>query len=157
MLRLLAAAFALAVGTTLVCAQNLAVIKERRNVMKTIAKASGINFKMMKGAIPFDLAKAKSNLQTIEGELPKLKSLFPDDSKSGGDTDASAKIWQEKAEFDAVIDQFVADVKGTENTIKDAATFKAQYPKIVQGCGNCHKDRNGFAPRLADSFKKLDQ
>ena len=24
-------------------------------------------------------------------------------------------------------------------------------------CGNCHKEKDGFAPRLADSFKKLNQ
>ena len=40
------------VGTTLVLAQNLDAIKQRREVMKTIAKASSVNFKMMKGKSP---------------------------------------------------------------------------------------------------------
>jgi len=157
MLRIAAAVAALGLGATVVLAQNLDAIKQRRDVMKTIAKASGINFKMMKGETPFELSKVQSGLKTFQDELPKLKSLFPDDSKKGGDTDASPKIWQQRAEFEGVIDRFVADAKAAAGSIKDEASFKADYPKIVNNCGNCHKDTDGFAPRLADSFKKLKQ
>jgi cytochrome c556 len=156
-LRIMAALAAVSVGGTVVLAQNLDAIKQRRNVMQTIAKASGVNFKMMKGESPFDLAKVQSGLQTFQEQFPKLKPLFPDDAKTGGDTDASPKIWQQRAEFEAVIDKFVTDAKAAAGTIKDEASFKAEYPKIVNSCGNCHKNTDGFAPRLADSFKKLQQ
>jgi cytochrome c556 len=157
MLRIAATVAILGVVTTVVLAQNLDAIKQRREVMKTIANASGANFKMMKGEAPFDLAKVQSGLKTFQEQFPKLKPLFPEDSKSGGDTDASPKIWQERAEFEAVIDKFVADAKAASSSIKDEAGFKADYPKIVNSCGNCHKNVDGFAPRLADSFKKLKQ
>jgi cytochrome c556 len=145
------------VGATVVLAQNLDAIKQRREVMKTIAKASSINFKMMKGEAPIDLAKVQSGLQTFQEQFPKLKGLFPEDSKTGDETDASAKIWQQRAEFEAVIDKFITDARAAAATIKDDASFKAEYPKIVNNCGNCHKEKDGFAPRLADSFKKLSQ
>ena len=154
---ILATLVGVSVGATVVLAQNLDAIKQRRDTMKTIAKASGVTFKMMKGETPFDLAKVKSGLQTFQEQFPKLKALFPVDSKSGGDTDASPKIWQQRGEFEAVIEKFVADAKAAATTIKDEASFKAEYPKIVNGCGNCHKEKDGFAPRLADSFKKLNQ
>jgi cytochrome c556 len=156
-LRIIATLAGVCVGATLVLAQNLDAIKQRREVMKTIAKASSVNFKMMKGETPFDLAKVQSGLQTFQEQFPKLKALFPEDAKTGGDTDASPKIWQQRAEFEAVINKFVADAKAAGGTIKDEASFKAEYPKIVNSCGNCHKEKDGFAPRLADSFKKLNQ
>ena len=157
MLRILAATAVLAIGATIVCAQNLDAIKQRRAVMKAIANAGITNFDMMKGQTPFDLAKVQAGLMTYQSEAAKLKSLFPDDSKTGGDTDASPKIWQAKAEFEAAIDTFIAGAKTAASTIKDEATFKAEYPKVVNSCNSCHKDADGFSPRLADSFKKLKQ
>src|SRR5215813_14501000 len=102
MLRIAAAVATLGLGATVVLAQNLDAIKQRREVMKTIAKASSVNFKMMKGETPFELAKVQSGLQTFQEQFPKLKPLFPEDAKTGGDTDASPKIWQQRAEFEAV-------------------------------------------------------
>src|SRR5215470_11754539 len=136
------------VGATVVAAQNLDAITQRREVMKTIAKASSVNFKMMKGETSFDLAKVQSGLKTFQEQFPKLKGLFPEDAKTGGDTDASPKIWQQRTEFEAVINKFVTDANAAAGTIKDEASFKAEYPKIVNSCGNCHKEKDGFAPRL---------
>ena len=64
MLRIAAALVALAVGATVVWAQNLEVIKQRREVMRAIAKASSVNFKMAKGETPFDLATVQSRVIT---------------------------------------------------------------------------------------------
>ena len=155
MLRIATAIAAIAVGATLAYAQNLDAIKQRRDVMKAIATAGTANFKMLRGQAPFDLATVQAGLAIYQAEAVKLKGLFPEDSKSGGDTDASPKIWQQKPEFDAVVDTFVAGAKTAAATITDEATFKAEYPKVVASCGGCHKDADGFSPRLADSFKKL--
>jgi cytochrome c556 len=147
----------LAVGVTVAYAQNLDAIKQRQGVMDTIARAADANFKMMKGQAPFDLSQAQSRLKLYQDEAAKLKGLFPDDSKTGGDTDASPKIWQAKAEFEAAVDKFIAGVKTAASAIKDEATFKAEYRKVAESCGGCHKKDGGFAPSLADSFKKLKQ
>ena len=54
------------------------------------------------------------------------------------------------------VDNFVNVSKAAAAAITDEATLKAEYPKIVsQGCNGCHKEADGFAPRLGDSFKKL--
>jgi cytochrome c556 len=157
MLRIVAAAAALAIGATAVYAQNLDAIKQRRDAMKNIAKAGTPPFQMMKGQAPFELAKVQAGLKAYQDEGAKLKTLFPADSKTGGDTDASPKIWQAKSEFDAAIDTFIATAKAAAGSIKDEATFKADYPKVAASCGGCHKDTDGFSPRLADSFKKMKQ
>jgi len=77
MLRIAAALAALAVGATMVWAQNLEVIKQRREVMRAIAKASVVNFKMSKGETPFDLATVQSNLKTMQDQISKFKRLVP--------------------------------------------------------------------------------
>jgi cytochrome c556 len=159
MLRIAAALVALAVGATVVWAQNLEVIKQRREVMRAIAKASVVNFKMSKGETPFDLATVQSNLKTMQDQISKFKGLFPDDSKTGGDTDADASIWTARPDFNKAVDNYVAAARAAASAIKDAASLKTEYPKLVKdGCGGCHKETDdGFSPRLADSFKKLQQ
>lgn len=144
----------LGTGSIIAYAQNQDAITQRRAVMKNIATAGTDPFNMTKGTVPFDLAKVQAGLKTYQGEAAKLKDLFPDNSKTG-DTDAKAQIWTARAEFNAAIDTFIATAKTTAAAIKDEATFKAEYPKVVRSCGGCHKDADGFAPRLADSFKKL--
>lgn len=148
---------ALALGSGFAYAQNLDAIEKRRAAMKSIATAGTPPFQMMKGNAPFELAKVQSALKTYQEEGAKLKTLFPDDSKTGGNTDAPAKIWQEKAEFLKAIDTFVGIAQSGSRLITDEATFKAEYPKVAASCGGCHKDADGFAPRLGDSLKKLKQ
>ena len=144
----------LATGTIIAYAQNSDAITQRRAAMSNIAKAGTPPFKMSKGEEPFDLAKVQAGLKTYQTEGAKLKDLFPDNSKTG-DTDASPKIWSARAEFNAAIDTFIATAKTAAAAIKDEASFKAEYPKVVRSCGGCHKDADGFSPRLADSFKKM--
>ena len=157
MIRITAVLAAIAIGATAVYAQNLDAIKQRRQVMKTIATAGAANFKMVRGEAPFDLAMVQAGLKTYQDEAAKLAGLFPNDSKTGGDTDASLSIWQAKTEFEAAIATFISTAKNAANAITDEASFKKEYPTVVRSCGGCHKDADGFAPRLADSFKKLKQ
>jgi cytochrome c556 len=158
MLRLATGIAALAIGATVVHAQNLDAIKKRRDAMKAIGTAAAANFRMMKGDTPFDLAKVQAGLKAYQDEAAKLKSLFPDDAKTGGDTDASPKIWQARAEFEAAVDRFISVTKAAAAAITDEASLKVEYPKITsQGCNGCHKEADGFAPRLGESFKKLKQ
>jgi cytochrome c556 len=155
MLRVLATVATVAVGaTTVAYAQNLDIIKQRRQTMRAIAGASTPNFKMTKGDVPFDLAAVQANLKTIQENAEKLRTLFPDDSRTGGETDASPKIWTARADFNATIDKWIADTKAVAAKITDEASFKANYPAYGGGCGGCHKATDGFSPSLSDSFKK---
>src|SRR4029079_1494568 len=147
------------VAATAVCAQNLEVIKQRREVMRAIAKASVINFKMSKGETPFDLVTVQTNLKTMQDQIGKFRDLFPDNSKTGGDTDADPSIWEKRADFNKAVDNYIATVRKAESAIKDAASLKTEYPKVAKdGCGGCHRDTDdGFTLRLSDSFKKLQK
>jgi cytochrome c556 len=153
MLRYVALAAALAVGATGVYAQNLDVIKQRREAMRAIAGQSGPIFKMVKGEAPFDLAKVQAGIKIMSENLAKYKGMFPDNAKEGGGTDVSPRIWTARAEFNDVIDKYVAGLNTAAVAIKDEASFKAEYPK-AGNCGTCHKATDGFTISLSESFKK---
>lgn len=145
---------AIAIGATFAFAQNLDVIKLRRQTMQTVAAASGKNFGMMTDKAPFDLATVQAGLKTFQEQMPKFKGMFPDDSKTGGETEALPKIWTDKAGFDAAADTLLTAAAAAAAAIKDDVSFKAEYPKVASTCANCHKAADGYTIRLGDSFKK---
>jgi cytochrome c556 len=140
MLRIFATVVAVAVGATIVQAQNLDVIKARKDLMKAVGGGAGAGAKMMKGEEPFDLAKVQAALKTYADNTEKFKGMFGDDSKTGGDTTALPKIWEAKADFAAKADKMVADAKAAAAAIKDEASFKTEWPKVMSNCGGCHKE-----------------
>jgi cytochrome c556 len=140
MLRVVAGLALLTLGAGVVSAQNTAVIKQRQDLMKGNAEATKAPTAMMKGEAPFDLAKVKASLKTFQESSVKLKSLWPDDSKTGADTRALPAIWTNVKDYLDWFDGFAKDAKAAEVAIKDEASFKTEWPKVVDYCGSCHKD-----------------
>ena len=139
MLRVVAAMAALAIGATVVLAQNAAVIEQRKQAMKAFGGAAKGPGAMNKGDAPFELPKVQASLKTIQETAVKAKDLFPDDSKAG-ETDALPTAFEKKADLLARLDGLAAAAKAAEGAIKDEATFKAEWPKVVSQCGGCHKE-----------------
>ena len=139
MIRILAAIAALAVGATLVHAQNAGAITERKTALKAMGGAMKEPGGMMKGDIPFDLAKVQASLKVLEDQATKLRGLFPDDSKTG-ETDALPVAFEKKADVMARFEKLAADAKDAQGTMKDEASFKAGFGKIGGNCGGCHKE-----------------
>jgi cytochrome c556 len=140
MLRVVSLVAALAVGGTFAYAQNLNVIKERKESMKAVGGAAGVGGKMMKGEEKFDLAKVQASLKTYQEQAAKQKALYPDDSKTGGETEALPAVFDKKADFLARLDKFASDAKAGAAAIKDEASFKTEWPKVMANCGGCHKE-----------------
>jgi cytochrome c556 len=140
MLRIVSAAAALALGATMVLAQNSAVIEQRQAAMKANAGAGKEPGAMNKGDAPFELPKVQASLKVFQEQAAKLKALFPDDSKTGNNTRALPAVWENKADFLSRLDKFAADAKAAESSIKDEASFKAEWPKLISNnCVGCHK------------------
>ncbi|MGL4439274.1 MAG: c-type cytochrome [Bosea sp. (in: a-proteobacteria)] len=142
------------VAATASHAQNADAIKQRREAMRAIAQAGGDPFKMTKGELPFNMAPVQAVLKSIEENAPKFKAAFPDNSKVGA-TEATAKVWDSRTEFNALIDKWVADAKAATTSITDEASFKVEYTKLTASCGGCHGTRGGYSPGLGDSFKRM--
>lgn len=140
MLRIASALAVIAVGATAVYAQNLDIIKTRKESMKAVGGAAKEPGAMMKGEAKFELAKVQAALKVYQAESAKQKDMYPDNSKTGGDTTALPAIWDKKADFNGRFDKLVADAKAAEGTIKDEASFKTEWPKVMSNCGGCHKE-----------------
>jgi len=139
MLRFAVVAMALAVGATTVYAQNASIIAQRKDLMKSVGKAAGDGGRMMKGEQPFNLETAQAALKVYEEAAAKSKDLYPDDSKTGGETAALPVVWEKKAEFMGVFEKFGSDAKAAQAAIKDEASFKTEWPKVMSNCGACHR------------------
>ena len=94
---------------------------------------------MVKGDVPFELPKVQASLKTFQETAVKAKGLFGDDTKTG-ETDTLPAAFEKKADLMARFDKLGADAKAAEGTIKDEASFKAEWPKLISNCGGCHKE-----------------
>ena len=137
MLRIAAVVAAIAVSATAVYA-NADAIKARKAIFKEMGGAAKGPGAMMKGEAKFELAKVHAALNVYANNAQKVKAHFPAGSDQG-DTTLLPKALKESKQFMAGFDKLTADAKAAVSKIKDEASFKAEYPKVMANCGTCHK------------------
>lgn len=122
-------------------AQNAAVIKERQNAMKAVGRAARTAGQMVKGEVPFDAAKAAEVFAAMKATSAKYGTLFPEDSKTGEETEAAPAIWEKPAEFQAAVVKFDTDITAAiAADPQDLGAFKASFATVAQNCRNCHQE-----------------
>lgn len=120
-------------------AQNLDAIKARKELFKEFGAVTKPIGGMLKGEVAFDLATAQKALATYAASAPKLKTLFPDDSKTGGETEVLPVAFEKKADFLAGFDKLAEAAKAAQASVKDEASMKAAFGGILKGnCTACH-------------------
>ena len=139
MTRIILAVAAFAIGVGAVAAQQLDVIAQRKALMKQDGDRAKLLAAMARGDAPFDAAKAKAAFAGFVEVAEKSQTLFPDDSKTGGDTTAHSRIWENKADFNARLTQFGADSKAAEASVQDLASLKAAVAVVSKSCSGCHE------------------
>src|SRR5690349_7041958 len=100
MIRTVLAVTAIVFGMSAVVAQG-DPIAARKALMKANGDQNRIATEMIDGKRPFDLAAAKKVFATFAEGGEKSVALYPETSKTGGDTAALPAIWEKKADFDA--------------------------------------------------------
>jgi cytochrome c556 len=141
MMRAVVVAGTLLLGISAVVAQQDQV-KQTQTVMKNNGKNAAALAAMAKGEKPYDQATVNAALAQFEETAKKLPTLFPESSKgqkTGGDYEASPKIWQDKAGFSEHIASFSKAVTAADGKIKDLDTLKASLSVIGKQCGGCHE------------------
>ena len=116
-------------------------IAARKAIMKDAGAANKVVTGMVKGETPFDAKQAAEAMTKMAAAWAPFAKLFPDNSKTGGETTAAPKIWETRADFDA---KGAAMVKAAE-AARDAAAkgldaFKVAAGEVGKTCGGCHKD-----------------
>ena len=140
MIRVLCAIAAVAFGATMVMAQNLPVIKQRQEIMKHSDDDLKLLTKMTRGEAPYDAAKVTAAYTAMEASYKKVQTLFPEDSKTGENTRAQPKVWQDRADFDAKMAALIKVAGEAKVKATSEASFKEIHPSVVKACDNCHAD-----------------
>jgi cytochrome c556 len=139
MIRAFFAVAAIALGVSVALAQQ-DPIAARRALMKANGDEAKAGAAMAKGEAPFDLAKARKMFSTFEDAAAKAPSLFPDNSKTGGDTAAKPEIWENIEDFKARLVKLGTDAKAALDSVTDLDTFKAAFGNIGKNdCAGCHE------------------
>ena len=138
MKRLIIAAAAATIAATGVFAQG-DVIAQRRDIMKGVGAATRDPGAMLKGEKPFDLATVQKSLATYSEAAGKMPGLFPENSKTGGETTAAPKIWEDMSGFKAAFQKLDSEAKAAAAAIKDEASFKSEFAAVMKNCGGCHE------------------
>ena len=139
MIRTALVAAGLVLGLTNVMAQS-DPIAERKNAMKAVGAATGQGAKFAKGEEPYDAAKAQAIFKVYSDAAKKVPTLYPANSKTGGDTSAATKIWEDEAGFKAAFAKFDADVSANATAAgTDLAGFRTAFGNVTKNCGSCHE------------------
>jgi cytochrome c556 len=129
---------AVALSATAVIAQSKA-IAERKEIMKGVGAAAKTGAAMARGSAPYDNAKAVEVFVVYANAAGKMPGLFPADSKTGGETTASPKVWDDEAGFKAAFAKFEAEAKAAQASVKDLDSFKVAFGGTGKLCGACHE------------------
>jgi cytochrome c556 len=133
----------IAVGITGVVAQT-DVINQRKEMMKKNSAQTKAISAMVKGDAPFD-AKAVTAAFTVWSDTAaQLPKLFPDNSKTGGETRALPKIWSDRKGFDAEVAAFA---KAAAARPTDIEGLKKAFPAVSKACGDCHEGYRAAAKK----------
>ena len=128
----------LAVGVTATMAQS-DPIAARKDMMKQVGRANADVAKISKGDAPFKLETVQAALKTIQDASRAMPNLFPDNTKTGGDTAALPKVWETKADFNTRWEKMGKDAAAASAKIVDEASFKTAYNEVTGNCGGCHE------------------
>jgi len=115
-------------------------IATRQAVMKNNGMAIGTLAKMAKGEAPFDATAANLAVRIFYSGSAGYTTLFPDGTQTGGDTEASPKIWEDMAGFEAKNTAMMeAAAAAMATPIADLDGVKAALGAIGKTCGGCHE------------------
>jgi cytochrome c556 len=114
-------------------------IAQRKEMMKAVGGVTRDAAAMVKGEAPFDLAKAQRTFTVYADTARKFGGLFPDSSKTGGDTTAAPKIWEDMAGFKAGLAKWEKESTDAAAAVKDLDSLKAAFGNVAKNCGACHE------------------
>jgi cytochrome c556 len=138
MFRTVLAVAAIAIGVTAVAAQS-DPIAARKALMKNVGAMAKTGGQMAKGEVPYDPAKGLEIFATFVDASGKMPALFPENSKTGGETAALPAIWTGMDDFKAKFAKFGSDAKAAQGSVKDLDSFKASFGSVTKNCGGCHE------------------
>lgn len=131
----------LAVLPLLVVADNHDPIGERQELMEQTRDALRPLIGMTREQVDFDAATVAESLAVFAHTAEMAPGLFPEGSETGGNTEAKATIWTDRAGFDQAFVAFgdaVAQAQAAD--IETLEQLQPQLQAILKTCRGCHDD-----------------
>ena len=112
------------------------IIKERQSIFsKNYKTAKRINSLASNGS----LDEAKILMIEMSDNYKRLLDLFPENSKTGFETEALSSIWENKDEFNLLMTKASSNMIELTSAIDEAEDVKATLGKYMwSSCKSCH-------------------
>jgi cytochrome c556 len=116
------------------------VIAQRKELMKQVGGAAKTSTEMIKGEKPYDAAAASAAATTIAQHWVTFVKLFPETSKTGGETTAAPKIWEDTKDFEAKGAVLAKSaLVAAQAAPQGAEAFKTSFGEVSKTCKGCHE------------------
>jgi cytochrome c556 len=116
------------------------VIAQRKELMKQVGGATKTSSEMIKGDKAYDAKAAEAAATTIAQNWSKFVTLFPASAKTGGETTAAPKIWEDTKDFEAKGAVMAKAAQGAaQAAAKGPEAFKTSFGEVTKNCKGCHE------------------
>ena len=135
--KLLITTFAFILGSTFVYAQSVEEIIKGRKAMFSENYQNGKKISILLRSGKKE--EAKPLMKKISDNYKKLLDYFPDNTKEGFKTEALPSIWENKDEFNALMQKASDDMLKLAKAIDTADDLGAIQKKLMwSNCSACH-------------------
>lgn len=120
------------------------IVKERMDAMQDMGDKSKLVADMFKGKTEFNKDALTNAADAFVQHGAQMAELFPDTkmSRTGSQTDALPRIWNEWDDFNEKITEFTdlsESLRKTVATTDDVSQLKKAFFITTKGCSGCHK------------------
>ncbi len=110
----------------------------RQNMMKDVREAAKPVGNMLREKEEFNAETLMNSLMVFATAADRYGDLFPEGSESGFETEAAPAIWEDRAGFDAALEEFAEATKlaieSGPQTLDEARTTASPIFKTCKGC-----------------------
>ncbi len=119
------------------------VVKERNALMYAMDEEGyGPLTKMVRGEDAYDQAKVDAAFARFAENAGKLPALWPAGSQGtaeGSDHHSSAKVWENKSDFDARLAKLAKDVADNRAKATNLENLKIAFQPVKDDCAGYHE------------------
>ncbi|MER2508012.1 cytochrome c [Amaricoccus sp.] len=119
-------------------------IAVRQKLMESNGASAAVAGGMMKGEIPYSPTVGKAAIFSLAATAAAFGSFFPEGTLDPAKSEASPKVWEDAAGFQAEIAKFVAATTAAREASgragpADLDAFKAAMGPVMGTCKSCHE------------------
>jgi cytochrome c556 len=118
------------------------LIQYRQAIYKVMSGNFGPVAAMATGKAPFDAKDLATRAERVAYLAQMLDEAYPDDSQRGAPTRAKAQIWENRAEFDKLLDDMQMKTSELAKVARtgDEARIRTAVGEAGRSCKACHDE-----------------